>query len=131
MPLIEWDESMSVGVKEMDDDHKQLIALLNELNESFETHQERQALGAVLEKVIQYTRQHLAREEKLLAKCQYPMCDEHHKEHDQLIHKALNAQAHFRCGGEVLTADVMHAVHEDVADESHSGIGQGIRPVHE
>ncbi len=34
MALIDWDKSLSVNVEEIDQQHKKLIAMINELNEA-------------------------------------------------------------------------------------------------
>jgi hemerythrin len=107
MALLEWDEKMSVGVKAMDDDHKALVGLLNEMSEALDSEQERKVLGAVLERMIQYTKDHLAREERLLAEHGYPDCTEHHKGHDLMIATALQAQASFRVGRSEMLSDEM------------------------
>jgi len=108
MPLMDWNDEMSVGVKAMDDDHKKLVDILNELNESVVTGEDHKALGVALEQLIQYTRNHLAREEELLARCDYPDSKEHHTGHDRMIGKALLAQANFRMGSTpTLSAEIL------------------------
>jgi hemerythrin len=127
----EWDEKMSVGVKAMDDDHKALVGLLNEMSEALDSEQERKVLGAVLERMIQYTKDHLAREERLLAEHGYPDCTEHHKGHDLMIATALQAQASFRVGRSEMLSDGNAPVSQELAGESHHGYRQGIRTVSE
>jgi hemerythrin len=108
MPLVNWDDKMSVGVKAMDNDHKKLVGMLNELHQGVLSGDDQKTLGAVVERLIQYTKDHLAREEKLLAKYGFPDCHEHHQQHDQMIAKVLIAQANFRCGkADFLTAELM------------------------
>jgi len=108
MLLMEWNEGMSVGVKAMDDDHKKLFEILNELNVGIVAGEDRKVLGFVLERLIQHTKDHLAREERLLAQAGFPDAEDHHKEHDLLIGKALIAQANFRMGSSaMLSAEVM------------------------
>lgn len=107
MTLIHWTDEMSVGVKAMDDDHKKLIGILNEMKSSLESADDLKAFGVALEQLVEYTRIHLAREEKLLAYANYPESTEHHKEHDEMIDKALKAQANFRCGATDMLAAEM------------------------
>jgi len=109
MTLMAWNDEMTVGVKAMDDDHKRLIEILNEMQEAIAAGDDRKILGAALERLVEYTKGHLAREEKLLAQCDYPDSTEHHKEHDAMIAKALIAQANFRVGSsEMLTIEMMN-----------------------
>ena len=37
MPLIDWTEKMSVGVEEIDNQHKELVDIINHLHDSLKT----------------------------------------------------------------------------------------------
>jgi hemerythrin len=98
MPLMTWTEEMSVGVKSLDDDHKRLIELLNELHDGIQAGQANQALEGVIDGLVRYTRFHFAREEKLFAEAGFPESAAHKAEHDMLSRRALNLQARFENG---------------------------------
>jgi hemerythrin len=72
MPLMEWTEDMSVGVKVIDDDHKKLIGMLNELNDGIRADKTGASLESVIEGLLRYTKYHFAREERFFAKTGYP-----------------------------------------------------------
>ena len=111
MHLMVWNDNMVVGVKAMDDDHKQLVDIVNELTEGVVSGQELKAVGVILERLIQSTKDHLTREECLLVQNDYPVKKQHHREHDLLIKKILIAQANFRMGStHVLSDDVIQFV---------------------
>ena len=48
MQRLEWDEGMSVGVEAIDNDHKQLLALINEISDAID----RNKAPAVIEDVF-------------------------------------------------------------------------------
>lgn len=73
-----WDDKLSVGIEQMDDDHKGLIALLNELSETGLATNE---VDAILGKLINYTVYHFRREETVMEACGYPHVDAHRKVH--------------------------------------------------
>lgn len=98
MPLMTWTEEMSVGVQSLDNDHKRLIELLNELHEGIESGQTNQALESVIDGLVRYTRFHFAREEKFFADAGFPDSAAHKAEHDMLSRRALNLQARFENG---------------------------------
>jgi len=55
MALITWNAALSVGVKEIDDQHKKLIDLVNQLNDAMHAGKGRDVLGAVLAELVKYT----------------------------------------------------------------------------
>lgn len=98
MPLMTWTEEMSVGVKVLDNDHKELIRLLNELNDGIETGHFRAALEGIIDGLFRYTRTHFAREERLFAQTGFPGAAAHKAEHELLIRRTVNLQARFESG---------------------------------
>jgi hemerythrin-like metal-binding protein len=84
---VTWKDEYSVGIEAIDDDHKQLLYLINQLQTAvhYQTSEvfEKEALDAVVE----YTKGHLAREEALMQKHGYPDFDAHKLEHEALIAK--------------------------------------------
>lgn len=98
MALVEWNESMSVGVQKIDEQHRSLLDILNELHTAIEAGRDREVLGTIIERLIQYTRDHFKFEEGLLQSAGYPDVNEHGAQHDSMITTALSAQAKFRWG---------------------------------
>jgi hemerythrin-like metal-binding protein len=98
MPLIAWEAEMSIGVLEMDDEHRKLIAMINGIGDGVASGQGRDELGGQVDRLVEFTKKHLAHEERLLAEAGYAESDVHHREHDQMIAKTLSLQAAFRWG---------------------------------
>ena len=71
MPLMTWTDSMSVGVKVLDDDHKKLVDMVNELHDGILEGHRHEALAHVLDQLVHYTKVHFAREEQLFDKTKY------------------------------------------------------------
>ena len=109
MPLMTWNEKMSVGVKVLDDDHKRLVALVNELHDALKTGHGKDALGKILDSLVTYTKSHFAREEQFFARTNYPDSAAHKKEHDDLTNQVLLVQAKFNSGASTgLSLQVMN-----------------------
>lgn len=89
MVLITWQDSYSVGVELIDNDHKLLVSLINQLNDASEGGQGRDVVGSVLNVLVEYTNSHFSREEMLMAKGGYPDLVAH-----QSHHRALSKQVH-------------------------------------
>ncbi len=98
MPLIEWTDGMSVGVAAFDDDHKKLVAMLNELFDSMQSGAGKDKLGEILDGLIAYTVTHFDREEKMFAEHGFPGAEAHIKQHEDLKAQAVAAQEKFKSG---------------------------------
>jgi hemerythrin len=83
--VIEWSDALSTGVKEIDDQHKTLVDMLNELNEAVHGGWGKDARKMVIDKLFEYTAIHFATEESLMRVSKYPRADAHKKQHDDLV----------------------------------------------
>jgi hemerythrin len=83
--FIEWSDALSVGVKEIADQHKGLINMLNELNKAIQGGWGKEARKEVIDKLIEYTRVHFTTEESVMSISGYPDVEAHKKQHENLI----------------------------------------------
>jgi hemerythrin len=98
MPLLTWNEMMSVGVASLDNDHKQLVGIVNQLFDAINGGRGKEALGKILDELIAYTKMHFANEEKFFAQTNYPDAASHRKEHDELTAQILEVQKKYKSG---------------------------------
>jgi hemerythrin len=98
MPLMTWNEKMSVGVAALDAEHKELVALVNELHDGIQAGRANDALIHVLDGLIAYTKSHFRHEEELFAQAAYPASSEHKKEHEDLTRQVIEIQAKVKAG---------------------------------
>jgi hemerythrin-like metal-binding protein len=109
MPIMQWNEKMSVGVAALDNDHKKLVDLVNQLYDAIQAGKGNDALGKILDGLINYTVFHFKNEEQLFAKTGYPASEGHKKEHEDLTKQVLAVQAKFKSGAAgTLTLEVMN-----------------------
>ncbi len=94
-----WGEILSVGVDEIDEDHRKLIHILNILNHSVMEKESPEYLAATLEELINCTVWHFSHEERLMLKFRYSETEEHKAEHRALIEGVKELQQ------EILQAD--------------------------
>lgn len=92
MALFEWSESMSVGVAQLDSDHKAIIGLINRLNESLQSEWEITQLGEIFDMLISYIEWHFAREEEILGACDYPDMAGQRSEHESFARYIYRAR---------------------------------------
>lgn len=87
-----WGEILSVGVDEIDDDHRKLIKIFNILGHAVRDGESPEYLAATLEELINCTVWHFSHEERLMLKHRYEAIDEHKAEHRDLIEAARQFQ---------------------------------------
>lgn len=88
MKDIVWGDVLSVGVDEIDDDHRKLISIFNLLNHAVSDRESRDYLAAVLEELINCTAWHFSHEERLMVKFGYGEMTQHQAEHRELLASA-------------------------------------------
>ena len=109
MPLMMWNDKMSVGVAEIDAEHKTLVSMLNDLYDGVQSGHGKEALGKILDGLIAYTAGHFQHEERLFTQTAYPAAAAHKKEHDDLTKQVLDVQAKYKSGATgTLSLEVMN-----------------------
>jgi hemerythrin len=95
-PFVAWTKNLSVGVAAMDDDHKKLIAIINDLHDGIIAGHKKEILASALDHLAEYTRFHFAREEEMLAKTNYLAAPIHKMEHAGFVSRLSNLQERFK-----------------------------------
>lgn len=85
MKAIKWSVDLSVGIEEIDQDHRRLIKCLDNLFTACYAGQGPQVLTDILACLQQYTREHFSHEEDFMRKVGYPALDEHRILHTELV----------------------------------------------
>lgn len=107
MALINWTPQLSVGVSKFDEQHKELIRLINELHDAMLTSKAREVLGDLLKRLSDYTVYHFSDEEKLMEQYNYPRYPMQKKAHDLLVAK-VKVEIEKYASGLPITMEVMH-----------------------
>jgi len=87
LPYMMWKESYTVGVAEIDYDHKKLVELINKVVSASSYKMGDDYSQKIFDKLISYTKYHLAREESLMAEYDYPDRKNHIIQHRKFIEK--------------------------------------------
>jgi hemerythrin-like metal-binding protein len=98
MPLITWNDKLSVGVKALDDDHKRMIHIVNELHDGIMLGRARDVLSRALDELVAHTENHFAQEEQLFAQTGYRGRTAHKKEHRKLTKSVKELQDLYKSG---------------------------------
>ena len=78
-----WDESFSVGVKELDEQHKKIIEIINKLIEIKDATVNSEIISNTLNELTKYSSKHFETEEKLMNEYNYPDYSLHKAQHNQ------------------------------------------------
>ncbi len=108
MSLIKWDDSYSVKVTEIDQQHQKLVSMINELHDAMRQGRGKDVLGKLINGLISYTAIHFKTEEKYFDQFGYPETDSHKKEHAAFVQKISEFKDGFEKGQQSLSIDVMN-----------------------
>jgi hemerythrin len=108
MALMTWNDTFSVGVKEMDDQHKVLVNSLNDLHTAMIAGKAKQVTGELLTKLLEYTRSHFAAEEKFLSSSSYPTFAQHHAIHVNLTQQVEKYVERFQSGELMISVHLLN-----------------------
>lgn len=92
---LQWDNKYSVGVNEIDEQHKQLIDAINELIECIKK-PKKDEVASIIKKIVKYKKEHFKTEEDYFKKTKYKGAEEHILEHKKFDAKISEIQAEYK-----------------------------------
>lgn len=75
--FIVWSDELSVGIEEIDEQHKVLVNLINRMHNAIAEKHGSEVVSGILAELVDYTKIHFAVEESLLRILGYPGYEEH------------------------------------------------------
>ncbi|GGK69961.1 bacteriohemerythrin [Amphritea balenae] len=108
MPVV-WKMQLSTGNDLIDLDHKYLIALFNSVELALSKPENLKFLPVFFRQLVDYTREHFAREEVIQVKIKYPYYADHKIEHQNIVEHLENVYSRIQ--------DVMGAGDTEVTPE--------------
>ena len=103
---IQWNETYSMEVKEIDDQHHHFIDILNQLYEYINLGKPREELSDILGKLIMHTELHFATEEQYFDKFNYEFAIQHKELHNHLKAQVLDFHEKFLAKEKDITLDL-------------------------
>ncbi len=106
MAFINWDDSLSVKINSIDDQHKKLVDMINEFYDSIINRTNNEGILNLIAAMKNYTVVHFAHEEKLMKQLSYPGFPDHKKEHDLFVAKVLEVEERTKSGKLVISLEI-------------------------
>ncbi|HOE91105.1 MAG TPA: bacteriohemerythrin [Candidatus Cloacimonadota bacterium] len=108
MAYLEWNDSYSVKINSIDQQHKQLIAYINELHEAMSQGKSKQVMGDILAKLANYTVEHFTLEEKYMSDHHYVDLDNHKNTHASFVKKVSEYRQAYEEGKFLISIEIMN-----------------------
>ena len=107
--FIPWADELSVGIEEIDEQHKVLVVLINKLyDETVKPYPNSTVVEDILNELVQYTIVHFALEESLFRIFDYPYYEAHRKQHEELKKEVIAIQTKFRTDAKAVNLELIH-----------------------
>ncbi|MCW5210725.1 hemerythrin family protein [Desulfobulbus sp. N3] len=107
MSLIKWNDSFSVNVVKIDQEHKKLFEIVNELTDAMKAGHGKDVLGNILDRLISYTASHFQLEENYFQQVKYPDAAAHKKEHVAFVQKVTDFKKEFDDGRATVSVNIL------------------------
>jgi len=116
MPLLQWNETYSVQVTSLDQQHQTLFRTINELHDALHAGHGKDIVGKVLQRLIDYTKSHFAAEEVILERNGYPDLAEHRAAHKALVSQVLQFKKDFEAGSVGIAVEINQFLQKWLSD---------------
>jgi hemerythrin len=134
--LIDWSDELSVGIQEIDEQHKVLVDLTNQLHEAIVNRHAGDVTMGILTRLREYTKTHFTVEESLMRILGYPDYEEHKVGHERLIEQLERMVEKVELTGSSVSFELMHFLknwltrHIMEEDQLYSGyfLERGVKP---
>lgn len=101
MPFISWTDELSVQIQSIDEQHKTLIGIINNLYDSMHDGTANAGMRNVLADLAHYTVTHFSYEERLFRQYSYPQAPSHQNSHSSLIAQLKELQKQSAAGAPI------------------------------
>jgi len=131
MAFVIWDTTLDVGVSHFNEDHRRLVGFINDLHGGIVSGLGIAQMTYILDGLIDYTKNHFAREEEMMAKHDYPDIKAHRREHYELMKQVAEFSARLGEGKASFTLELMSFLkdwlvnHIKVTDMKYRGFFAG------
>lgn len=105
--FITWNDLYKLNIDSIDEQHKNLVDIINKLYNAFTDGKAHEITGEILDEMLKYTDYHFKTEEELFDKYDYPKSGEHKVIHNDFFEKTNYYKAKYEEGEENIHYDLM------------------------
>lgn len=106
MAAIFWDESLSVKINSIDDQHKILINMINDFYDNIAKRSNNENIISLIDGMKDYTVMHFNKEEALMKQHNYPHFAQHKKEHEYFIDRVITLEEKIKKGTIIVSFEI-------------------------
>lgn len=110
--FIEWSDELSVGVEEIDKDHRTLLEIVNRFFDAYRFSSTRSTVLSALTNIADYASWHFDHEERIMRREKFPGLEDHKQQHTALLDRLAGLIAGFETG----RADITEATLDFLSD---------------
>ena len=107
MAYLNWTDSFSVNVRVIDEQHKTLVGMINDLHDALQTNRGAETQKRIIGDMVRYATVHFQTEEKYMRQFHFPDYPSHRAEHERFSAKALELQERSENNGFILTLEII------------------------
>lgn len=107
MPLIQWNDELSIGINSIDEQHKKIVNMINVLNDALQSGKADKVLAKIFVELAVYTSTHFGYEEELFTRYGYSESQAHKNEHHALLQQVNDLQQKMQEGDFMISVEVM------------------------
>ncbi len=107
MEIINWKNEFSVGVKQMDEQHKKLLGMINRLIAEQHTLTDPKTIAELLTEMTDYAQAHFRAEEYLMAEYGYDQKSRQEEQHRTFIEKTISFYSASDIGPNILSVALL------------------------
>lgn len=98
MGQIKWQPQYEIGIKEVDDQHKHLVEVINKVLDANAQNKLNEYFGEAMKELVDYTNYHFNSEEAFMEKIGYPNLLEHRAQHKVLVKQLVKILEDLKAG---------------------------------
>ena len=133
--FVEWKDDYSVGIDSIDQQHKKLLNLINQLQTAVDYSTGEEFEREALDELVDYTKTHFTYEEGLMRDNDYPDFEPHKLQHEKMFEKVREVLAEYEQDQDTAMANAAEYLrdwlinHINGTDKEYSSylIGKGVK----
>jgi hemerythrin len=112
MPFIEWSARYLVNVQSIDEQHRQLVVMLNELYDAMVERRSADGVKRVVDRMNHYAKEHFSLEERYMVHTDYADYADHKAQHAEFVCKTRDLQVRLSDSRQVLSIEIVNYLRE-------------------